>query len=578
MKLPRSRFTGLYLFALVFVVVSLLLRTALLVRSLATADTRLGTVCLTYAIGLGMDLVACAACGLPVTLLLILAPDRVIRGRAFHWIGAGLYAVAVGAVFYVAAVEWFFWDEFETRFNFLAIDYLQHTREVFGNIWESYPVVPVTLGIVAVAAGTVAATVRAVWRSYDTTSTFGRRLRAGAVLLAVAAPAPVVMGSTVVRISPSPTTNALARNGALCFVAAMLEATLDYKQVYLVRDDREVFARLRELLATDDSRFVSDDVFDLTRDVVSGRAEKRHNVVLVVVESLSADLLGAFGNTEGLTPNLDALAREGLLFKRMYATGTRTIRGLEAINFSLPPGPGRAVAKRRDADRFFSAERIFRAKGYRTKFIYGGDLRFDSMRFFIERGGFETIDRGDLTPAEITHANVWGVCDQDLFRRAVLECDDSHASAKPFLTVALTTSNHMPNTYPQVIDIPSGTGPAGGVKYSDYAIGEFIERARARPWFGDTIFVIVADHCARIRDKGDVAAVKYHIPALFYAPKLIPPAENDALCSQADLAPTLLGMLGMSAQSIAHLLIILLVIVGNIAYFASGRGERRREA
>ncbi|MEN6496375.1 MAG: sulfatase-like hydrolase/transferase [Thermoguttaceae bacterium] len=115
--------------------------------------------------------------------------------------------------------------------------------------------------------------------------------------------------------------------------------------------------------------------------------------------------------------------------------------------------------------------------------------------------------------------------------------------------MALTTSNHRPYTYPQEIDIPSGTSRKGAVKYTDHEIGQFLAAARDKPWFDNTVFVIVADHCASSAGKTEVPVSCYHIPAFIYAPKIVTPGRYDGLCSQIDLGPTLLGMLRFSYTS-----------------------------
>jgi phosphoglycerol transferase MdoB-like AlkP superfamily enzyme len=171
------------------------------------------------------------------------------------------------------------------------------------------------------------------------------------------------------------------------------------------------------------------------------------------------------------------------------------------------------------------------------------------MDTFFAGNGFEVVDRLALDKKEIAFATIWGVCDEDLYRRTLAECDESFAAGKPFCSFVLTTSNHRPYAYPQKIDIPSGTGRNGAVKYTDYAIGEFLRQARTRPRFDNTVFVIVADHCASSAGKTAVPVAKYRIPLLVYAPKLVPPRAVDKLASQIDVAPTLLGLMDFSYTS-----------------------------
>jgi phosphoglycerol transferase MdoB-like AlkP superfamily enzyme len=256
-----------------------------------------------------------------------------------------------------------------------------------------------------------------------------------------------------------------------------------------------------------------------------------------------------FGSPEDLTPHLDALAEHGLLFRNVYATGTRTDRGLEAISMSVPPTPGRSVIKRPDYRGKFSIGPIFRSRGYEAKFIYGGNGFFDNMNAFFGENGFDAIDRKDLTADEVTFENAWGVCDEDLYRRVLKEADAAQSRNRPFLYLVMSTSNHRPYTYPQKIDIPSGQSRRGAVKYTDYAIGSFIDQARTRGWFAQTLFVVVADHCASSAGRADVQVSEYHIPLLIYGPGLVPARQVDTLMSQIDLSPTLLGLLKFSYRT-----------------------------
>ena len=135
-----------------------------------------------------------------------------------------------------------------------------------------------------------------------------------------------------------------------------------------------------------------------------------------MVESLSAEYMGAFGDDRGWTPNLDDLAKRSLFFDNFYATGTRTVRGMEAVVLSVPPTPGRSIIKRPDCHDMFSSGFIFKEKGYENKFIYAGHGYFDNMNDFFSHNGFVMIDRTDMNSDEITFSNVWGVCDEDLFK------------------------------------------------------------------------------------------------------------------------------------------------------------------
>ncbi len=192
---------------------------------------------------------------------------------------------------------------------------------------------------------------------------------------------------------------------------------------------------------------------------------------------------------------------------------------------------------------------MFNEKGYVSEFIYGGYSYFDNMGYFFENNGYNLVDRSALKEEEIDYENIWGVADENLFELALKQIDAQAGKQKVFAHV-MTTSNHRPYTYPSGrIDIPSHTSRSGAVKYTDYAIGKFIREASRKPWFSNTVFVIVADHCASSAGKTDLPVNKYHIPMLMYSPGNITPGTMDRLMSQIDIGPTLLGLLNFSYTS-----------------------------
>jgi phosphoglycerol transferase MdoB-like AlkP superfamily enzyme len=140
------------------------------------------------------------------------------------------------------------------------------------------------------------------------------------------------------------------------------------------------------------------------------------------------------------------------------------------------------------------------------------------------------------------------VADESLFDNALLSLDKAANADRPFFVQIMTTSNHRPFTFPDGrIDMPQGNR-RGAVKYTDYAIGRFIEQAKSKPWFEDTLFVIIADHCASVAGKTKLPVAKYHIPMIFYAPALLKPGSYDRLVSQIDVPPTLLDLLGVAGS------------------------------
>lgn len=506
-----------------------------------------------FLVGSGYDLAAAGYALAPLLLALALLPDRVAASRPARLALSAGIAVLTFVLLLVGAAEWTFWEEFGGRFNFIAVDYLVYTHEVLGNIWESYPVGKILLGIAAGALLVSAIVARRLWR--DAAAPIGWRARLGAAALAACLPALLfaAVDTEQKNVFATDALNELAGNGFYEFFSAVRHNDLDFMRFYRHLPPEEALAEARRLRSATQENWRSDDARDFLHRVVDPGRETRLNVVLVSVESLGAEFLGAWGDTRNLTPRLDALAKDSLVFGRVYATGNRTVRGLEALSLALPPTPGQSILKRPHNDHLFSLGSVFEDKGYDNLFIYGGYGYFDNMNGFFEANDYRAIDRLAIPRERIHFENIWGVSDEDLFDMAIERIDASLKSsggAKPVFAHIMTTSNHRPYTYPEGrIDIPSGSGREGAVKYTDWAIGHFIDEASKRPWFRDTLFVITADHGASARGTTEIPVDKYRIPLLIYAPAHVAPGRVDRLMSQIDIPPTLLGRMHFSYES-----------------------------
>ena len=302
----------------------------------------------------------------------------------------------------------------------------------------------------------------------------------------------------------------------------------------------------------------------LRRFVRNDGEEQKPNVIFICIESLSAKYLGVFGNQNHLTPALDSLAQAGISFTNVFATGTRTVRGMEAITLSIPPTPGRSIVKREKNQNLFTIAEVFKTKGYSRTFFYGGDGYFDNMDKYFSGNGFDIVDRGrgflpsgdivtnrkNIEDEEVTFENAWGVCDGDIYRKVLKEADLSAANGQPFFNFIMTTSNHKPYTYPSnKIDIPPGSSRNGAVKYTDFAIHEFLQEAKTRPWFKNTVFVLMADHCSSSAGRWELDVANYHIPAIIVNMQGVPAQNVKELASQIDIFPTLFAQLGWDYES-----------------------------
>jgi phosphoglycerol transferase MdoB-like AlkP superfamily enzyme len=508
-------------------------------------------------LGLVFDIAVAAWFMLPMALLAWLAPESP-RGRFFlRAVALPLAGLMSVLLVIIAAAELVFWNEFGSRFNFIAVDYLVYSREVIGNIRESYPLPLLLVAVGFVALAVFACGARALWRAAGTVTAvppggLKRRTRQFALLMLLPALSAAAIDARWRDYTDSLPSAQLAGNGVFEFVHAFHDNEIDYAQFYRTLSPQETADALHAEFGTahPGQALSGSDALPIERDIVAAGPPKRLNVVLVSIESMSAAFMEAFGNRDGITPRLDALTREGLFFTGVYATGTRTVRGLEALTLSMPPTPGHSIVKRPDNANLFTLGGVFADQGYEPIYLYGGYSYFDNMQQFFGGNGYTVIDRSSLASDEISAENIWGVADEDLFRLTLREIDRRHAAGRLFFAHVMTTSNHRPYSYPAGrIDIPSGTGRNGAVKYTDWAIGRFLDEARSRPWFDDTVFVFVADHCASARGRTDLPPESFHIPLLVYAPKHIRPERVDTMASQIDVGPTLLALLNVSYRS-----------------------------
>ena len=543
--LPRSRFAILGLFFVINLVSFALLRIALLVKQWADIDTPIVQILYAFVMGVIYDSAFYAYLLIPFTLYLIVMPQRWYAHSINKIISAIFFLISLYGLFFLILAEWTFWDEFGVRFNFIAVDYLIYTHEVVQNIVESYPLGKLLTGVFVITVSVFLMIRRHFSVTFHNEETFSRRIKIAGFLLLLPVISYFSIHRTTYQFSQNTYLNEIAANGGYQFFSAFRNNELNYRQFYRLADDVQLSQKIKiQLSATNDS------LYDIKRQITADGPEKKLNIILITVESLSADYLTKFGNKNKITPFMDNWFQDGALFTNFYATGTRTIRGLEALTLSIPPTAGQSIVKRPDNEKLFNLGHVLQERGYDTAFLYGGMGYFDNMNAFYEGNGYRILDQNQFTSEEVTFKNAWGVSDDIIFNRTIKEADNDFSQDKPFFFQIMTTTNHRPYSYPEgKIDIPSGKSREGAVKYTDYAIQEFIKTAKTKPWFDNTIFVMVADHCAGSARKTDLPVDKYHIPLFIYAPKHVPIVENTTLSSQIDVAPTLLGLLNLRYES-----------------------------
>ncbi|MCC2596640.1 LTA synthase family protein [Pusillimonas sp. MFBS29] len=475
------------------------------------------------------------------------------------WLGHFPLAVAITGVWF--QIAWFllvllevstpqFIHEYDTRPNRLYVEYLKHPQEVFGMLWKGYKLVIgaalIVLGLLAWLAHGMFAhgspdAIMAWWQS---------------ILFSLVAAALIFLAirGTLKHRPINPSTVAYCGDSMLNSLPLNSLYSVSYA-IYSMKNERSA-ADIYGKLATEDINTIvlqsaalpagPTDIPTLHSQIPLQKCSRPLNLVMIVQESLGAQYVGNLGGS-GLTPELDELARSAWNFTRAYATGTRSVRGLEAVTAGFPPTASDAVLRLSGAQsNFFTLAQLLKQHGYLSRFIYGGEAHFDNMKSFFLGNGFDELhDRPSFKDPEFV--GTWGASDEDMFNKLHELLDQP--PAQPTFTLAFTVSNHSPWEYPSGRIAPDGN-PAtveNTVRYADWAMGRFFEQARQSQYWQDTVFLIVADHDARVGGASLVPLRHFHIPALILGAD-VPARRDDRLISQIDLPPTLLSIMGVAGE------------------------------
>ena len=546
---PASRFAPILALAAWYVVVSTLTR--LVLWGVFGTNAGVGVASLGWILpaGLVADVLQAIYLLAPLTLLVMLLTDRwhgtalmrgLLLGGSFLWMFGMLF---------VAASEYFFFEEFDARFNLVSVNYLMYPTEVAGDIWSEYPVVAIIVTALIVAFLCTWALRGWLTRGTRGSSTLSGRARVGLGILGVLLLGGLTFSTNSLGFSSNRVANELAANGPSSFFRALRTSEIDYHAYYATRAPADNLALLARELGKTGGRFtrLAEGRLDRQFDARPGGLGKL-NVVLISSESFGAEFSKLYGSERDWTPEFDQFAQAGLWFRHTYSSGTRTVRGLEALTVSMPPIPTESIVRRPGNENLATLGKVLRAQGYHTSFLYGGYGYFDNMNEFYAANGYEVLDRNQMT-RKPRFDNIWGVADEDLFDMAIEHADTLSQQGKPFFLHIMNTSNHKPYTFRSGLEDrgikPEGGGRESGVRYADYAQGYLLREARKHAWFDDTIFIIIADHGARVYGKQEIPLKTYEIPLLFYSPKHLPARRVDSLMTQIDVAPTLMGLLGL---------------------------------
>jgi phosphoglycerol transferase MdoB-like AlkP superfamily enzyme len=449
-----------------------------------------------------------------------------------------------------------FINQFDLRPNYLFFEYLKYPKEVFAMLWTAYKL-PLLLSI-SITIGAAFSLNRWIKKTQKNT----RPLSWQQALLATPLLVIICFGMirstldhravnpSTVAFSSDPLINTFALSSAYSVLYAIAESRHENSEKSPYGEmsaDRAIELVKRSTSIPADS-FSASAQSTLHTQKAYLRRENPMNLVIILEESLGEDYVGSLGGKQ-LTPKLDTLANQGIWFENMYATGTRSARGIEAIITGFTPTPARSVVKLgKSQTGFFTLAQLLSSYGYDTSFIYGGEAHFDNMgRFFANNGFNKIIDENDYDNPVFYGS--WGASDEDLFNKAH-ESFNAYKPDQPFFSLVFTSSNHSPFDFPDgriAIQGAEKNAVDNAVKYADYALGEFIEKARKSRYWKNTIFVIVADHSDKVFGTEPVPIKRFHIPALILGAD-IEPTQYSPVASQIDLLPTLLSLMGVDSE------------------------------
>ena len=447
-------------------------------------------------------------------------------------------------------------DQYDARPNYIYVEYLKYPREIFSMLLTSYGLLMVIVAFVTLASAWMA------WRLTTGASRVSSYQRAPGALLLMPVIAVLIFGmirSTLDHHPVNPSTvafttdsmvNQLPLNSPYTLIYAIYEQYRDSKggaANYGKMDENEALRIVVEYAGLAGKVDLQSDSPTMHDQVATRRLGRPLNLVIILEESLGAEFVGRLGGKD-LTPNLDALADEGIWFERLYATGTRSVRGIEAIVSGFPPTSKRSVVKLTETQKdFFTIANVLQKQNFQTSFIYGGSAHFDNMRRFFLNNGFQTvIDQKDFEDPRFE--STWGVSDEDLFLKAHQYL--SNRGDQPFFSLVFSSSNHKP------FEIPAGkvetrTGPEGpremAVAYADYALGRFLDMARASNYWDNTVFLVVSDHNSRVKGAHLIPIERFHVPGVILGSG-IKPRRVPGITSQIDLLPTLLSLMGVDSR------------------------------
>ena len=512
--------------------------------------TQLDSILPLFLVGLRTDaIIICLSLIVPTLLNFLLNnPQKIVLRLLFS-----IYFSLLIIFFLMNEIAtWPFMAEFSSRPNQLSFQYLTHPKEVFFMLWADYQWLMLSTAIF------LALIFRASFYFFNACidsieqwklSTRLTILPLILILLALGARSGIgeaTANPSLAAFSNNFISNQIALNASYSLTHAFYRtqtASMLASELYGDMPADEVITRVKKYMNVNERDFLSkNSTYHAVKS--SHNNETPKNLVIIIIEGLSAKYVGHL-NGGHLTPNLDAISKESIVFSNLHAIGTRTDRGVQAMTSGFPATSGSSSILRMDGAQndFFTISNLLKPLGYNTSFIYGGEKHFDNMASFFLGNGVDTVI-GQSDYENPSFQATWGVSDEDTLAKT-LEVINKQSNAL-FVSITLTLSNHKPHDFPQgKIELATNNinSVENTVKYTDYALGEFFKKIKGEPYYSDTIFLITADHPYKHSSTQPVPVDEFRIPGLLFNSGL-PAKKIDTLASQLDLLPTVIPLLG----------------------------------
>ncbi len=511
-----------------------------------------------FPIGIRMDIIILTYIAVLPTLCIVFLPNMVLKkisGLIRYFL-----AICLFLLLFMEIATPTFLLQYDTRPNRLFIEYLLYPKEVSNMLMKGFGF-QLFLGLLfLVGASTFLFKRSKKWFSLGEDPSYVVKLILFPLIgffiffgarSSLTSIRPINASNAI--FSKDQLTNSLALSSlyTVSFAIYSLKNEEDSSKMYGNMEENEALSRTKKYMTALPSEFVNREIPLLHTQKSTHKTEKPYNLVIFLQESLGAEYVGCLDGLP-LTPNIDSLSKEGMLFTNLYCTGTRSVRGIEAVVTGFLPTPSRSVVKLgKSQNGFFTLADVLKKKGYDTSFVYGGGANFDNMASFFNGNGFNRIvDEDDFEEGEYKFKGVWGVSDEDLVTKA----NNLYKSYedKPFFSLMFSSSNHTPFEFPdgriELYDKEKNT-VNNAIKYADFAIGKFFEMAKKEAYYKNTVFVVIADHNTRTYGKNLIPVHKFHIPAFIIAPGIEAGINYNKLCSQIDIPPTLLDLTGQDVET-----------------------------